>query len=178
MQRFKSSWQAQDFLFAHAFVYGLPFPPTATGSPRLSGDLVPSLQCLAAGDAAMGIISPSGGALRGHHLLRTEFTGTTVWVCAATGPNVADFLQLQVDQIQEFTVGPLVDGADWRRPYNADELCADSTAAWGPTLYRLRHAVHSPRFLAELAASSSSGKRRSSPALCCSNRSTMDDVFR
>ncbi len=57
-------------------------------------------------------------------LLRTEFHGSTVWVFVPLGGGVADYVQLAVDRVQEVVLGPLVDSADWRRPYDADELCA------------------------------------------------------
>jgi hypothetical protein len=57
-------------------------------------------------------------------LLPTGFRGSTVWVFAPLGVGVADYVQLAVDRLQEVVLGPLVDGADWRRPYDADELCA------------------------------------------------------
>jgi hypothetical protein len=91
-------------------------------------------------------------------LLRTEFRGSTVWVFAPLGPDTADYVQLAVDLVQEVVLGPLVDSADWRRPYDADELCAGTGTASadprpiGAPHYRLNRAVHAGRFLAELAS--------------------------
>jgi hypothetical protein len=91
-------------------------------------------------------------------LLRTAFRGSTVWVFAPLGAGAANYVQLAVAVLQEVVLGPLVDGADWRRPHDSDELCAgmhtDSIAPKpiGTPHYRLRRAVHAGQFLAELAS--------------------------
>jgi len=92
-------------------------------------------------------------------LLRTAFRGGTVWVFAPLGEGAADYVQLAVDQLQEVVLGPLIDGADWRRrPESIDDLCDEWDVAsidskpLGGLRYRLRRAVHADGFLAELAA--------------------------
>lgn len=50
MQRFKSSWQAQDFLLPRLHLRPLPSPPTSTDSLCLSRNLVRRPQSLARGD--------------------------------------------------------------------------------------------------------------------------------
>jgi hypothetical protein len=91
-------------------------------------------------------------------LLRTEFRGSTIWVFAPLGPDTADYVQLAVDLMQEVVLGPLVDSADWRRPYDAGELCAGTRTESiepkpiGAPRYRLSRAVHAGQFLAELAS--------------------------
>jgi hypothetical protein len=53
MQRFKSPEQANDFLSAHAFIYG-SFPSTTTPTGGLGISCAPDqgIQCLAAGHSA------------------------------------------------------------------------------------------------------------------------------
>lgn len=90
-------------------------------------------------------------------LCRTEFHGTTVWVFAPLGNGAADYVQIAVHELQEVTLGPLIDGGNWLEPISADHLCAKSNFASGDPKpiggmrYQLGEAVHADSFLAELA---------------------------
>ena len=109
-------------------------------------------------------------------LLRTAFRGGTVWVFAPLGEGVADYVQLAIDQLQEVVLGPLIDGADWRRrPESIDDLCDEWDAAsidpkpLGGLRYRLRRAVHADSFLADWRPSNINGEWSSWPATSSTN---------
>lgn len=87
-----------------------------------------------------------------------EWRGTTVYAFAATGPGVADFVQIGLEREHEFLAGPVVD-PDYR-PWSADDLLepswvkrepiTDAAVLAGP-VYRLRRRgglVHMRSFLA------------------------------
>lgn len=88
----------------------------------------------------------------------SEWRGTTIYAFAATGPGVADFVQIGLEREHEFVAGPVVD-PDYR-PRSADDLLEPSwverePVAKAPVLagpvYRLRRRgglVHMRSFLA------------------------------
>lgn len=89
---------------------------------------------------------------------RTEFRGATRWAVAPLGDGVTDYVQLEIDEVQEAAIGPIISDAAWRRPDSEEDLIRESPSRSGDAKliggpqYRFRRAIHVASFLAEMTA--------------------------
>lgn len=92
-------------------------------------------------------------------LRATRLTGKTHYWVAATGDGAADFLQVEVEELQEMVCHALFDGGDL--PGSIEELvdprdaCPGNQIPLGTPFYALRRVVHIGEFLAAMRAQKS-----------------------